>query len=86
MQLITKYEKLFTHPGFYGCSLNIFFRLYTSHQLKISQFTKRWSNKLKNSLERKNKAAVNFKTERFDNVDSAVIISSVCKAVQNCKL
>ena len=26
-----------------------------------------------------NKAAVNLKTGRFDNVDSAVIISSVCK-------
>ena len=32
---------------------------------------------------RKNKAAVNLKTGRFDNINSAVIISSVCKAVQN---
>ena len=36
-------------------------------------------------LRRKNKAAVNLKTGRFDNINSAVIISSVCKAVQNCK-
>ena len=36
-------------------------------------------------LRRKNKAAVNLKTGRFDNTNSAVIISSVCKAVQNCK-
>ena len=36
-------------------------------------------------LGRKNKAAVNLKTGRFDNINSAVIISSVCKAVQNCK-
>ena len=28
---------------------------------------------------------VNLKTGRFDNINSAVIISSVCKAVQNCK-
>ena len=34
-----------------------------------------------NSLRRKNKAAVNLKTGRFDNINSAVIISSVCKAV-----
>ena len=37
------------------------------------------------NLIRKNKAAVNLKTGRFDNINSAVIISSVCKAVQNCK-
>ena len=37
------------------------------------------------ALRRKNKAAVNLKTGRFDNINSAVIISSVCKAVQNCK-
>ena len=37
-------------------------------------------------LRRKNKAAVNLKTGRFDNINSAVIISSVCKAVQNCKM
>ena len=35
-------------------------------------------------LRRKNKAAVNHKTGRFD-INSAVIMSSVCKAVQNCK-
>ena len=29
-----------------------------------------------NSLRRKNKAIKHFKTERFDNIDSAVIISS----------
>ena len=36
-------------------------------------------------LRRKNKAAVNLETGRFDNINSVVIISSVCKAVQNCK-
>ena len=40
---------------------------------------------LKRNLRRKNKAAVNLKTGRFDNINSAAIISSVCKAVQNCK-
>ena len=38
-----------------------------------------------NSLKRKNKAAVILKTGCFDNIDLAVIINSVCKAVQNCK-
>ena len=33
----------------------------------------------------KNKVAVNLKTGRFDNINLAVIISSVCRAVQNCK-
>ena len=33
-------------------------------------------------LRRKNKGTVNFKTGRFDNIDSTVIISSVSKAVQ----
>ena len=37
-----------------------------------------------NSLRSKSKATVNLKTGRFDNIESAVIISSVCKAVQNC--
>ena len=32
-----------------------------------------------NSLSRKNKAAVNLKTGRFDSIDSAIIISCVCK-------
>ena len=32
-----------------------------------------------------NYTAVNLKTGRFDNINSAVIISNVCKAVQNCK-
>ena len=31
------------------------------------------------------KDAVNLKTGRFDNIGLDVIISSVCKAVQNCK-
>ena len=35
-------------------------------------------------LRRKNKAAINLKTGRFDNINLAVIISRVCKAVQNC--
>ena len=35
-----------------------------------------------NSLRRKNKAAVNLKTGRFDNINSAVIISSVCKFIR----
>ena len=35
------------------------------------------------SLRRKNKTIVILKTGRFDNKDSAVIISSVSKAVQN---
>ena len=35
-------------------------------------------------LKRKNKAAVNLETGRFDSINSAVIISNVCKAaVQN---
>ena len=37
------------------------------------------------AIRRKSKATVNLKTGRFDNIDSAVIISSVSKAVQNCK-
>ena len=37
----------------------------------------------KNSLKRKNRAVVIFKTERFDNINSAVIIK-VSKEVQNC--
>ena len=37
-------------------------------------------------MRRKNKAIVNLKAGRFDNVDSTVIISSVSKAKQNCKL
>ena len=32
----------------------------------------------KNSLRRKNKAAVNLKTERFDDIGLGVTISSVC--------
>ena len=39
----------------------------------------------KRKLKEKNKAAVNLKTGRFDNIDLAVIISNVCKAVQNCR-
>ena len=35
-------------------------------------------------MKRKNEAAVNLKTGRFNNIDTAVIISSVSKAVQNC--
>ena len=31
-----------------------------------------------------NEAAVILKTGRFDSIDLAVIISSVCEAVQNC--
>ena len=38
-----------------------------------------------NNLRRKNKASVIHKTGRFDNVDSAVIINTVSKAIQNCK-
>ena len=38
-----------------------------------------------NSLRRKNNATVNLKTGRFDNINSAVIINSVSKAVQNWK-
>ena len=37
------------------------------------------------TLSRKSKATVSLKTGRFDNIDLAVIMSSVCKAVQNCK-
>ena len=37
-------------------------------------------------LRRKNKVRVNFKTGRFDNIDLAVIISSVSKAVQKILL
>ena len=36
-----------------------------------------------NILRRKNEATVKLKTGRFDNIDLAVIISSVCKTVQN---
>ena len=36
--------------------------------------------------ENHNNVAVNLKTGRFDNINPAVIISSVCKAVQNCKV
>ena len=36
-----------------------------------------------NSLRRKNKATVVFKTRHFDEIDLAVIISSISKAVQN---
>ena len=32
----------------------------------------------------KNKTAVNSKARRFDNIDLAVIVSNVSKAVQNC--
>ena len=38
-----------------------------------------------NSIRWKNKATVNLKTERFNNIDSAVIISNVSKAVHNCE-
>ena len=34
-------------------------------------------------LKQENKSTVNLKTERFDKIDSAVIISSVSKAAQN---
>ena len=34
-------------------------------------------------LRRKNKARVNLKNGRFDNIDSAVIISIACAAMQN---
>ena len=36
---------------------------------------------LRNSAVRQEKATVNFKTGRFDNINSAVIISSASKAV-----
>ena len=39
-----------------------------------------------NSFKRKNKTTVSLKTGRFNNIDQAVIVSSVGKAVQNCKL
>ena len=38
-----------------------------------------------NSLRRKNTPTVSLKTGRFDNIDWAVIISSVSKAVQSWK-
>ena len=47
-------------------------------RVKLEQY-----EKSKTSLT--NKAAVNLKTGRFDHINLAVIISSVCKAVQNCK-
>ena len=37
--------------------------------------------KITQFLRRKNKAAVNLKTGRFESIDSAVIISSASKAV-----
>ena len=40
----------------------------------------------RNSLRRKSEATVNLKTGRFDDIDLAVIISSVSKAVQNLKI
>ena len=39
--------------------------------------------KIEESLERKNKTTRILKTGCFDNLDSAVILSSVSKAVQN---
>ena len=41
------------------------------------------SCKQKNILMRKNRTSVTLKTGRFDNIDSAIIISSVSKALQN---
>ena len=40
----------------------------------------------KSSLWRKNKVLVILKTGRFDNLDTAIIISSVSEAVQSCTL
>ena len=37
----------------------------------------------KQNLRRKSKSTVSLKTGRFDNTDSAIIIRSVSKAVQN---
>ena len=40
----------------------------------------------KKYLMKENKVIVILKTRRFDSVDSAVIISSVSKTLQNCKI
>ena len=51
-------------------------------EIKIILILKVYSQNCKG---RKNKATVMLKTRRFDNIDLAVIISSVSKAVQNRK-
>ena len=59
---------------------HIFFEDFVSINAVTNYFVvqKMWDE---NSLRRKNKAAVIFKTQRFDFIDSAVIIISVSKAV-----
>ena len=63
----------------------VLLELSTANDLCETAFIEVTTKIYKKGVRKKNKAAVNLKTGRFDNINSAVIISSVCKAVQNCK-